>query len=88
MLNILCAKKIIPVFTLIIAFSLVDASSVPAQNNMEKFLELERKFSELFQGGKYSEALPYARQILEIYEKALGPGLPLGSLYSSRGRRF
>ena len=70
--NILCAKKIILVLTLIISFSLVDASSVPAQNNAEKLRELDRKAAELYRAGNYSEALPYVRQNLEITEKAIG----------------
>ena len=71
MFNILCAK-ISPVLNLIISFSLMDASSVPAQNNAENLRELDQKIIELYRAGKYSEALPYVRQNLEITEKAIG----------------
>ena len=71
MFNILCAK-IPPVLTLIISFSLMDASLVPAQNYAEKSRELDRKAAELYRAEKYSEALPYARQNLEITGKAIG----------------
>ena len=67
-----CAQKFPPVLTLIISFSLMDASLVPAQNYAEKSRELDRKAAELYRAGKYSEALPYARQNLEITEKAIG----------------
>jgi CHAT domain-containing protein/tetratricopeptide (TPR) repeat protein len=32
------------------------------------------KFKELYQGGKYADAIPYAREFLSGREKALGPG--------------
>jgi len=50
MFNILCAKffRFLP---LIISFSLIDASLVPAQNYAEKSRELDRKAVEFYRGG-------------------------------------
>ena len=62
--NILSAKKIVPVLALLISLSFGGCSTFHAQNN---------KVLELLRAGKYSEALPYARQVLEIAEKNYGP---------------
>ncbi len=55
---------------------------------------LNQKVIELFNATKYEEAIPYAKRILEIREKALGKNHPkvaesmndLGVLYSATGR--
>jgi tetratricopeptide (TPR) repeat protein len=56
--------------------------------------ELNKKVVELYQAGKYAEAIPLAQQALAIYEKALGPDHPdvptaltnLAALHYQQGR--
>ena len=54
---------------------------------------LNRRVLELYQAGKYQQAMPIARQLLEICEKTLGPKHPdtatslndLAELYRAMG---
>src|SRR6476619_7125062 len=56
--------------------------------------ETQRRVTELYNAGKYSEALPLAQRVLSTREKALGPNHPLvatslfnlAELYRVQGR--
>jgi tetratricopeptide (TPR) repeat protein len=60
---------------------------------LEEAKKLEREATELYQQGKYDEAIILVKQILEIREKALGPNHPavaaslnnLAELYRNQG---
>ena len=55
---------------------------------------LEAEVVQLYRAGKYSEAIPLAKEVLALYEKALGPAHPdvatslnnLAELYQRQGR--
>jgi len=61
---------------------------------LDEAKQLNQKASELYKAGKYNEAIPYAKQVLEIYEKILGKDHPnvatslnnLAGLYKVIGR--
>jgi Tfp pilus assembly protein PilF len=79
---------VLPALTLASSFSL----RVNAQSNEAD--QLTKTVIELYTAGKYESALPLARQVLEIQEKALGSDHPdvatalnnLASLYRSTGQ--
>ena len=60
---------------------------------LEEAKKLEREATQLYQQGKYDEAIPLVQKILEIREKALGPDHPdvaaslnnLAELYRNQG---
>jgi len=60
---------------------------------LEEAKKLDREATELYQQGKYDEAIPLVKRILEIREKALGPNHPdvaasfnnLAELYRRQG---
>ena len=60
---------------------------------LEEAKRLDREATELYQQGKYDEAIPLVKRILEIRQKALGPDHPdvaacfnnLAELYRSQG---
>ncbi|OGW24146.1 MAG: hypothetical protein A2X55_04245 [Nitrospirae bacterium GWB2_47_37] len=61
---------------------------------LDEAKQLHQKGNELYKAGKYNEAIPYAKQVLEIYEKILGKDHPnvatslnnLAGLYKVIGR--
>jgi CHAT domain-containing protein/Tfp pilus assembly protein PilF len=66
----------------------------PSLAQSRKADELSRRVIELYQAGRYAEAIPLAQQLLAIREKVLGPDHPdvvvalnvLGWLYGNQGR--
>jgi tetratricopeptide (TPR) repeat protein len=67
--------------------------SYTQEGNLEKAKVLNQKVIELYQQGRYAEAIPVAEKVLAIVEKALGPEHPhvalslnnLAALYDSLG---
>jgi tetratricopeptide (TPR) repeat protein len=63
------------------------------QDDGAKVLSLNKQVIELYQAGKFSEAIPIAQEFLELCEKAVGPNHPgtayalnnLATLYYSMG---
>lgn len=63
------------------------------QDDLEQAADLHRQIIQLYQKGRYEEAIPLAKRSLAIREKALGPGHPdvatslnnLASLYKTIG---
>ena len=63
------------------------------QNDLAKLSSLNKQHTELYQAGKFNDAIPVAQEFLELSEKALGPDHPdtamalsnLALLYSSMG---
>ena len=54
-------------------------SAFPAlaqQGELERAEELNQKVLELYRQGRYTEAIPIAREVLAITEKASGPKHP------------
>jgi hypothetical protein len=43
------------------------------QDDLAKLLSLNKQFIELYQAGKFEEAIPIAQELLEFSEKAFGP---------------
>src|SRR5436190_21672052 len=68
------------------------AGKAPSTQNTEAS-KLDRRIQELYRAGRYSDAVPIARKVLEIREKTLGPVAPdtatslnnLGELYERMG---
>ena len=62
-------------------------------NDLAKLSSLNKQVTELYQAGKFNEAIPIAQESLELSEKALGPDHPdtaaalnnLAALYDSMG---
>src|SRR5204862_6624396 len=86
----------IRVYAAIFFFMAIAASSVHARSPAPTKSEadkLDRQVVQLYQAGKYSEAIPIAIKILALREKALGPNHPttamalnnLAVLYKSMG---
>lgn len=71
-------------------------SPVPtaSQEQLKELTVLNKRASELYQAGKYAEALPLAQRAAELSEKALGPEHPdvattlnnLAALYDATGQ--
>ena len=63
------------------------------EDDLAKLSSLNKQFTELYQAGKFNEAIPIAQEFLELSEKALGPDHPytatgfnnLALLYDSLG---
>ena len=63
------------------------------QDDLAKLSSLNKQVTELYQAGKFNEAIPIAQESLELSEKALGPDHPdtatalnnLAALYHSHG---
>jgi len=79
---------------LFLLFHLILVPQVHAQeNDLEKAKTLNRQVIELYQQGRYADAIPIAKNVLTIVEKALGPDHPgvatglnnLAGLYESLG---
>src|SRR5512147_64653 len=47
-----------------------------SQKRLDEIATLNRRVRELYQPGKYAEAIPFAQLSLELSEKALGPTHP------------
>ena len=79
------------IFCLSLIFS---HSAIGQEQALDEAKPLNQKVNELYKAGKYNEAIPYAKQVLEIYEKILGNEHPLvatslnnlAELYKSTGR--
>jgi hypothetical protein len=73
------------------ALTLASPFALPANAQSSEADQLTKTVIELYTTGKYESALPLARQVLEIQEKALGPDHPdvatalnnLASIYRS-----
>jgi CHAT domain-containing protein/Tfp pilus assembly protein PilF len=73
---------------------LVAAPNIGSSQNLEEAEALNNKVVELYNAGKYADAIPLAQRVLSIQEKALGPNHPgvatslnnLAFLYHSQGR--
>jgi CHAT domain-containing protein/Tfp pilus assembly protein PilF len=69
-------------------------AGAPAIAQQDEAATLSKRVLELYRGGKFSEAVPLAQQVLAIYEKAPSPDNPnvatalnnLASLYMAQGR--
>jgi len=48
----------------------------PQESELKKAKELDAQFTELFNQGRFAEALPIAEKVLSINEKMLGPEHP------------
>ena len=46
------------------------------QDDLVKLAFLKKQVSELYQAGKFNEAIPIAQEAVELSEKALGPDHP------------
>ena len=46
------------------------------QDDLAKLSSLDKQVTELYQAGKFNEAIPIAQEFLELSEKALGPDQP------------
>ena len=46
------------------------------QDDLAKLSSLNKQVTELYQAGKFNEAIPIAQESLELSEKALGPDHP------------
>jgi tetratricopeptide repeat protein len=46
------------------------------EGDLAKLVSLNRQVSQLYQAGKFSEAIPIAQESLELSEKALSPDHP------------
>ena len=87
------ARRIILFLAAMLMVSTFVAAPAIAQKEDEA-VALETKVGELYQAGKFSEAIPLARRALAIREKVRGPDHPavagplndLGMLYTSQGR--
>lgn len=86
------AKRFFLTLSAIIVLTLGLASATFAQ--LRKADELNKKISELYQAGKFAEAIPLAQRVLAVRQKALGPDHPdiatalnnLAALYDFLGR--
>lgn len=83
--------RILPLFLLLL---LAGPCLVVAQaDDLETAEALEQKVENLYREGRYTEAIPIAKQVVDIREKALGPDHPdvasglnnLATLYKSSG---
>jgi tetratricopeptide (TPR) repeat protein len=69
-------------------------AGAPAIAQQDEADALNKKAIELYQAGKFSEAMPLAQRALAVFEKALGPDYPnvaatlntLGTIYTAQGR--
>ncbi len=85
-------RQIFLIATAVLVLTFLPASLAHTQSR--KADELNRRVEELYQAGRYAEAVPLLQQTLAIYEKALGPDHPdvatavnyLAALYSNQGR--
>jgi CHAT domain-containing protein/Tfp pilus assembly protein PilF len=76
---------------LLYLFQLSPLLTADEQDETAKLLSLHKRVTELYQAGKFNEAIPIAQEFLELIEKALGPDDPitgralndLGTLYLS-----
>ena len=51
-------------------------------DDLAKLSSLTKQYTELYQAGKFKEAIPITHEFLEFSEKAFGPGMfAFGSLY-------
>jgi tetratricopeptide (TPR) repeat protein len=81
-------------FILAATLLVVSFTRVPATAQQDEAAALGKRISELYQAGKFSEAIPLAQRVLDIREKALGPDHPnvatalswLALLYKEQGR--
>src|SRR5262245_31769633 len=81
-------------FILAITLMVISFAGAPAIAQQDAATALDRKVQELYGAGKFSEAIPLARRVLAIREKALGPYHPdvatslnnLATLYQGQGR--
>jgi tetratricopeptide (TPR) repeat protein len=81
---------------LIVAVALTMVASIiaPAFSQQDELAALDKRIRELYQAGKFSEAIPLAQRVLVIREKVLGPDHPnvaiwlndLANLYLAQGR--
>jgi hypothetical protein len=46
------------------------------EDDRAKFSSLNKQFTELYQAGKFNEAIPIAQEFLELSKKALGADHP------------
>jgi CHAT domain-containing protein/Tfp pilus assembly protein PilF len=85
---------IIGLCLLLLPLYAIAESNLSHDENFKKAEALNNKGIELYNAGKYEEALPYAKQVLEIIEKTLGKNHPstaqslnnLALLYYETGR--
>ena len=83
-----------PLLFLLPALTLASPFALPTNAQSSEADQLTKTVAELYTTGKYELALPLARQVLEIQEKALGPDHPdvatalnnLASIYRSTGQ--
>ena len=62
----------------ILAVALLAGAPVWSDEDLlQKATELNQNVIQLYQQGRYAEAIPYAEKVLTIYEKVLGPEHPL-----------
>ena len=81
---------------MVIALALVCAGNAAAQKpgELARATALDQQILQLYGQGRYADAIPLARKVLAIREKALGPDHPdlatslnrLAALYDSQGR--
>src|SRR5262249_13121382 len=76
------------------AIMLCGNASISAAQRADEASELDKKILELYNAGRYADAIPIAQQVLAIREKALGRDHPdvatalnnLALLYRGQGR--
>jgi tetratricopeptide (TPR) repeat protein len=81
-------------FILAAMLLVVSFTGVPAIAQQDEAAALHKRVLELYQAGKFSEAIPLAERVLAIREKAFGPDHPeiatvlnsLAVLYTAQGR--
>src|SRR5437899_4652865 len=77
----------------LMSFLSLSALSAGAPSHVPEADKLDRQVQELYKAGKYSDAIPIERRVLELREKALGSEHPetatslnnLGELYERMG---
>jgi hypothetical protein len=87
-----CVKYVFLIAPAILVLLFGSASQPLAQSSATE--ELNKRVIELYQAGKFGEAVPLAQQVLAIWEKALGPDHPdvasalnhLAALYKEQRR--
>jgi tetratricopeptide (TPR) repeat protein len=82
------------IFAALVGGLLVITASVSLGQNLREADSLNKKVMELYNAGKYAEAIPLAQRTLSIREQELGPDAPdlasslenLAALYSTQDR--